>query len=302
MSCRFWRILALAVGALMAVSFLLLVSSPKGVAHAQSPVSVVVDMDPTNGTGPCNPIDTSRNTVVGETYQVAICLVNMPPLSGGIGGPPAAFNFQLVYDDTLNHCVAGAAGSTYPPGLDSDPNANAGATVFSTPSLGPNFECTSSGAAPPSCDTDPATGPGHGKAYLGCLSAVGPYNLPVGQGVASPLAEVTFTAVATGTDAMSVQDASVASGDTNEWVACYDNVGICGGGTDVIAAAPVTATPTPTGHLPSVGGKVLLAPAAVAAESSETSKGSDRTVATWAALAAVLLPAGGWYARRRRLH
>jgi len=75
-----------------------------------------------------------------------------------------------------------------------------------------------------------------------------------------------------------------------------------------------TATPTPTctltpgtPHPPGVGGKVMLPPAAVAAEANEVSEGSGWSVAAYLALAAtvataaVAVASASWYAVRRRL-
>jgi len=70
--------------------------------------------------------------------------------------------------------------------------------------------------------------------------------------------------------------------------------------------ATSTPTPTPTPpHPPGVGGKVMLPPAAIAAESHAAADDSGWTVGAYAALAAgsaFLLLVGAWYARRRWLH
>ena len=74
--------------------------------------------------------------------------------------------------------------------------------------------------------------------------------------------------------------------------------------TPIGTAAPPTATFTPGGPTPhGVGGAVLLPPAAIDAESSGTSGGSDQAVATWVAMGmavAAALRVGGWYARSYR--
>jgi hypothetical protein len=73
-----------------------------------------------------------------------------------------------------------------------------------------------------------------------------------------------------------------------------------------ITPTPITPTPV-TPHPPGVGGKVILPPAAIAAESGAPAEGSGWATAAYAALAggmgaaAVAVAAGGWYARRRWL-
>ncbi len=39
-------------------------------------VHLELDMDVTNGTGPCNPVDPSATYTVGTTYKVAVCLTS----------------------------------------------------------------------------------------------------------------------------------------------------------------------------------------------------------------------------------
>ncbi len=234
MSRRLWVSFILIAIVCLAVTAVLLSNSARGISHAQAGPSLQLDMDPTNGSGPCNPIDATRTTSEGQTYQVAVCLVNAP-------AAPAAFEFDLLYDDTLNTCVPGLAGTV---GLDSNPDANTGATTFSTPDLGSGFDCSSMGIVFPTCDMDPESGPGHGDAYIGCFQAVGMPTLPIGQGVAEPLAEVTFRAIAGGVDNLTIVRGDASDADTNELLSCADVPGSCLGGTDVKAG--ITLTPTPT--------------------------------------------------------
>ena len=42
----------------------------------QFDVHLALDMDVTNGSGPCDPIDAMANVPVGQTYAVAVCLVS----------------------------------------------------------------------------------------------------------------------------------------------------------------------------------------------------------------------------------
>ncbi|MGD0766191.1 MAG: hypothetical protein ABR978_07795, partial [Dehalococcoidia bacterium] len=76
------------------------VSGP-GDAHLE------IDMQPnrtTGGkTGPCNPVDDASTVSVGQTYSVAVCLTSAGAI-GAVGNEPNAFNFNLVFDDSLNQC------------------------------------------------------------------------------------------------------------------------------------------------------------------------------------------------------
>jgi hypothetical protein len=194
-------------------------------------IHLEIDMDVTDG-NPCNPVDTTRNVTSGQTYTVAICLT-----SAGTGEAPAAFQFNMLYDDTLNTCVPSANTN-----LDSNPDANTGVTTFTTPSLGASgWDCTGAGFSPPSCDTDVATGPNHGNAFLGCFQGAGTPTLPAGDTISAPIAEVTFTAGASvGDDTMSLTNISAADVLTNSIIDC-SGLGQCFAGD-----AFVNETPTPT--------------------------------------------------------
>jgi hypothetical protein len=236
-----WVSLAL-LGGILAVTLVAVPRFSGGAPHAaaQAAPSIQIDMNPSNGSGPCNPIDPSRDTQVGDTYQVAICLENAP-------SAPAAFGFDLLYNDQLNTCVV----TTGDGNLDSNPDANTGTTTFGGTSLGASgWDCTGVGVSPPNCDHDSATGPGHGDAFLGCFQTVGTPTLPTGQGVASPLAEVTFHAIAGGvTDTLTIVSGSAADVNTTPYLSCPE-LGSCGTASDVkIGDTPVaqpTATSTPT--------------------------------------------------------
>ncbi len=80
-------------------------------------------MDPTNGSGPCSPVDTTVQHSPGETYTVAVCLTDAL-------ASPAAFTFHLLYDDTLNECVPASCAPSDEYCLDSNPDANVGLTSF----------------------------------------------------------------------------------------------------------------------------------------------------------------------------
>ena len=72
--------------------------------------------------------------------------------------------------------------------------------------------------------------------------------------------------------------------------------------TSTPVAPAATFTPVPGTPHPGVGGKVMLPPAAIAADSGGTSGGSGQTIAAWIVLAGVsgALGLGGLHARSRR--
>ncbi|MGD0116033.1 MAG: hypothetical protein ABSC13_08535 [Dehalococcoidia bacterium] len=237
-----WMSLAL-LGGMAAVALIAVPRFTGGTPRvaAQEAPSLFLDMqqpgaDPFSPSNPpCITPHATRTTVVGDTYEVAICLDNAP-------SAPAAFNFDLLYNDQLNTCVTSANTN-----LDSNPDANTGNTTFSSTSLGSGFDCTGVGSAPPKCDTNPSPGSGAGDAYLGCFQASGSPTLPTGQDVASPLAVVTFQAVAGGTDTLTLVNGVASGADTLSYLSCPE-LGSCGTASDVKSGnTPVpqpTATPT----------------------------------------------------------
>jgi hypothetical protein len=212
-------------------------------------LGVVIDMQKdtnwcdTDGAGG-DDIDTTATHAVGDTYQVAICLTTSPNV-------PAGFNFNLIYDDALNTCVPVDCGSDAKC-LDSDPDANTGGTLYSTPSLGTvGWNCALDASIVPNCDTNSGThGPLAGSAFLECLSgaAESDLTLPIGVGVSAPLAVLTFHANAVGTDTLQLDALSVIKKGGAEIVACSigDDPSKCMNAGDIKANATAT-PPAPTG-------------------------------------------------------
>jgi hypothetical protein len=201
-------------------------------------VNLSVDMDPTNGAGPCNPVDTSANEPVGANYTVAICLTSSP-------AEPAGFEFQVVYDDTLNQCVP--ATSCAQPALDCNPDANTGTTVFPPSDLGQvNFDCSGGGLDLPNCDKDTATGAGHGVAHIVCSTVAGMPTLAIGVGVSSPIVEVAFHALAGGVDNLVLDNVALVDPDVNAILNCPGGPGVCFNGQDTKVAPTDTPGPTAT--------------------------------------------------------
>ncbi len=224
-----WLSLAL----LAAIVAIALVAVPRFAGSTERAAALVgpsleLDMDITNGAGPCNPIDTGRADNAGPTiYKIAVCLKNAP-------FEPAGFNFDLVFEPTLNECVVTPCTGTC---LDANPDANAGSGSFSNPDLGTGWDCNVGGGAPPTC--------GVGRAFLQCLTTTGTRTLPIGEGVAAPIAEVAFKAIAGGIDNLTLENASVIRVGAQEFLNC--DTGICIGGTDTkTGPTPQAATPTST--------------------------------------------------------
>jgi hypothetical protein len=249
-----WHWLSVALlGVVFAAALLVVPRLGGGVerAQAQGPPRLELDMNVADG-NPCNPVDATGPTrTVGDTYKVAICLTNS---GASPDGEPAGFNVDVVYNDTLNTCVPDptdclSTGNGFC--LDSNPDANAGSTTFTTPSLGPttgHFDCTGGGTQKPTCDVDPAGGAGHGRARISCTTTHLP-TLPVGDATSSPIAEVTFTVIAGGDDSLSVENASTTNLTLTQFLICPGGPGECVGGTDhKVGPTPIPTVPgqTPT--------------------------------------------------------
>ena len=201
-------------------------------ALAQGDPYLAFDMDAENGNGPCDPIDASSLVSAGETYEVAVCLVDAPDA-------PSAFQINIKYDDSINQCVPAQCSTSEC--LDSNPDANVGATSWET-SLGDGWDCNVMGMAPPICDGDPETGAGRGKAFLACLSLQN-LTLPVGPGVVSPLAVATFISTGEGTDTFTMEDTLVTDFQAFEYVSCHRGEGLCNAGAISTESLPPTPTP-----------------------------------------------------------
>ena len=205
-----------------------------GSPNLPPPATLELDMDPTNGNGPCDPVDIARNVNTGEEFQIAVCL-------SGAAVPPGAFQFSLLYNDDLSQCVPSdcpAEGC-----LDGNPDANAGTTTWTTSSLGAAWDCNVMSVMPPTCDQDPGSGATHGKAYLACMT-IDDYALGVGEGVSVPLAMVTFKSVADGTDNFELSDVEVDDENIEKMVDSTLEVGTILGGT-IESGVALSATATP---------------------------------------------------------
>jgi len=262
----------------------------------------------------CNPVDTASVELLGGSYRVAVCVTALP---AGV----ASFAFDLVYDDTLNQAPEVADSGT---ALDDNPDANAtegtpvpGTNVWPAvgtgDNLGTGWDCTGFGYAYPTADTDPLTGPGHGRATIKCYSLFGPFTLGDNE-TAGVLATVQFNVIGTGADTLHLESVVIGE-EQGELGSCNEPVVIpipCFDATD--DKTTPTPTPTPT-YTPTVavtavgvGGIAELPPLAGASadEAGAPSRGSGWSADNYAhlagglAAAAVVFSAGAWYYARRR--
>jgi hypothetical protein len=196
-----------------------------GQATAQSPISLSIDMDPeTPG------IQSTRQVAPGASFAVDVVVEGVPA-----DRPLGAFQFSLVYDDTVILAPEVADEGT---ALDDNPDANQEA-------LGrQGWDCSVFGAAFPQGDRDTESGPGHGKAFIACLNPEGPFQA-TGTVV---LATVRFNATASaGQSDLSLEEAVVGDDGGTE-------IGSCNPATAFEARcepARVTigqAVPSPTGE------------------------------------------------------
>jgi len=230
-------------------------------------VHLEIDADTTNGSGPCNPVDTTAE--VSGMHKVAVCLTSSP-------AAPAGFQFEVVYHSTLNSCADLTPGGA---ALDDNPDANAGSTTWGT-SLGTGWDCS---ASEPVCAKNAEAG----RAFIMCIcSDPGCATLPVGANVSAPIAMVTFNAKAVRTDNLKLEDAALVDENIDSIVRCSGS-GPCYGAT-LFVQAPV--------------GGIAEAPpteADVLADERASSAPSALALAAVAAGGSLLLAAGAWYARKR---
>jgi hypothetical protein len=144
-----------------------------------------IDADPSNGNGPCNPIDNSRQAVRGDVYDVAICTENMPP--------PTSLDLTLRHDHTKSTRTPNPGNS--PDHLDGNPDINEGPGPGA---VGSGWQC---GPA----DIEPSSG----EANISC--AAGTSELISSPGL---LALVEFTSNGTGPESLFFDQAVTAISGT----------------------------------------------------------------------------------------
>jgi hypothetical protein len=193
----------------------------------------------TNGAAPCDVIDATVTVSIGSSRPVAVCQINAYGVSSQGIEPIIAFNYRLLYDDSIITAPESANSGL---GLDDNPDSNAGSTKFGPTNLGPFWDCTGSVGSFPVADEIPATGPGAGRAYSGgCLSALGPYTL----GQSGVLQVITFVGSSAGSSSLAFTQATLTDDQPLQFGSCnpvQEQPMACVGGTINV----VQPTPTPT--------------------------------------------------------
>lgn len=134
-------------------------------------------------------------TTLGAPVEIDVLLGDAAP-------SVSAFNFRIVYDDTILMPLPGASGS------DGNPD-------FNEAVLGSGWSCAPP-AEPGQPDNDPLTGPGHGVALLSCFTngQTGSISGP------SVIAKMRFTAIAPGNTSLEIREAAAADASFTELGSC----------------------------------------------------------------------------------
>jgi len=278
---RIWKPLCcLVLGALTLAAAIALVtilfsqgSTPS--AQAQDQRTMQLDMDPDNGSGPCNPVDDTVTVNQGSEYEVAICMT-------GVGSAPSVFEVHMDHDNTIGQCVPVDCPDKNC--LDGNPDANAGNTTWGT-SLGASWDCNIMDLAPASCKDN------NGQISVKCMT-LGHGTLPVGPGVSAPLAMMRFQAVSQGTDTIKISLADSAAFNDATLVRCGGIFTACPGGTVVVAPPGTVPTKIPTNTPPGTPAPGVTPPTVAPAEATGTAAAAA-PAATAAAVAAATSVAQG---------
>jgi len=170
-------------------------ATPTPISEPQLALDLVQD------TGWCNTIDATDTVDVGRTHQAAICLVR--PVSGTA---PANLDIVVNFNDLLNTCSnTGQIGF----GLDANPDFVA---------QGTGWDCSLGGNLYPYCDvnnnrTPPVT---TSTAFLLCITMHDPGTISAPE----PIAIITWTVAAEGTDSLTFGTASLSDFDFQPIVTC----------------------------------------------------------------------------------
>jgi hypothetical protein len=181
---------------------------------------VAIDLD--EGTGWCKTIEATDTVTVGEVHKAAICV--------SAGNAITQFNFELHFNNTLDTCSnTGQTGN----GLDANPDLVA---------LGTGWDCSLGGNAYPWCNVNnngtPVT-----TSTASMLCTTNDETVPPQTGW-EPIAVITWTATAPGSDALTWVSGSFTDSTYEGVTGCATNAN-CLGAT-VTKLGPATATPTLT--------------------------------------------------------
>jgi hypothetical protein len=218
------RLLLLTLAAAVAMSLVAVmgVRSHGSSGGTASAAVVQLALDLKEDTGWCKNIDSTDTVNVGAVHKAAICL---------LGSTTAMKNMDIVvnFNTAVDTCTnTGQTGS----GLDANPDFVG---------LGTGFDCSLSGLKYPYCkennnETPPVM---TSEAFITCGTTVDPADITGPE----PLAVITWTATAVGSDVLTFGTASVSDKLFNEIVACPGNN--CLGATVTKQVAPPTPTPPP---------------------------------------------------------
>jgi sugar lactone lactonase YvrE len=208
------------------------ITSTPGVPQFHVEIDTIQD-----GSTFCEPVNDTSTEVFPHSHRVAVCVKDPPAAIG-------AFQFDLVYDDTLNTAPEVANVGL---ALDDNPDANEGATTWPNSTtgddLGSGWDCSGFGVQYPTGDTDAGTGPGHGRAKIVCLNLLGPWTLGDNE-TEGVLATVEFNVIGLGADTLHLENVEVADTMGGEMGSCNPAISVpipCFDATE----SKVTPTPTP---------------------------------------------------------
>ena len=201
-----WTLALVAMSAVGLALFFTLVhpggsGTPQTSAHVNTGIPHIELDVVEDGTGVwCNPVHSVTSVNVGVVHKAAICLSDALAVVN-------SFGVELNYDSDWNSC---ADTNMTGMGLDANPDANVGATVFSGSSgagnLGTGCDCSSGTQQYPTCDYWPGAPEGFPAstrtAYISC-GCTTTQTTPFGAGKSHPLAVVAYTAVGVGVDTLS---------------------------------------------------------------------------------------------------
>jgi len=221
--------------------------NPQAFAHAYThPVTgqvihLEIDANPTNGTRPCDPIDTSATVAVGSPHTVAVCLDDYT------ANDLEAFVLSINNEQDLNF-APDPQGSEEPKNggsgadcatvgcLDDNPDANDGDSPGGL-KLGSNWACTGLGFVRPRSEVLPIS--------LVCNANIETpdRDLAVDPGL---LATITFNALAVGVDTLTFASDTTIGNATAQDGSCGDVVGDLIGCFGARIFKGITFTPTST--------------------------------------------------------
>jgi hypothetical protein len=198
-----------------------------------------LDLDTTDGICSSIYVNPQRTVNAGTSFDVAICFQNKPYPNEGIIG----MTFRVAYNDTIIRAPEVADAGA---GVDDNPDANAGATTFSSPSLPAGWQCNVSGSNYPVGDFDGVPLNGAGEARSSCSWPNHP-NPPFGALFNGVFSVIHFTAGATGTTSLNFTYGVVTpwSSGIGSSFGCPGTM-YCFGGSITVDTPTATETPTPT--------------------------------------------------------